>query len=145
MQTGDTPAVESEHPRSAADEGSTLTVVYDGDCPVCTTYSCNLPLAGPNRIVNARQGGKLVDELTTAGLDLDDGMVVIHEGRYYHGADAVHMMALHSKAEGWLARLNQLVFRSRARSRALYPTLRFGRNLLLRILGKTRINNLHRG
>lgn len=145
MRPGDAAMREKDSLQAAGTGEPELTVVFDGDCPVCTAYSCNLPIKGPNRIINARAGGQLVDDLTTAGLDLDEGMVVIHEGRYYHGADAVHMMALHSSASGFLARLNHLVFRSRARSRALYPVLRFGRNLLLRMLGRTRIDNLRHG
>ncbi|MEO6081402.1 MAG: DCC1-like thiol-disulfide oxidoreductase family protein [Steroidobacteraceae bacterium] len=121
-----------------------MTIVFDGDCPVCTAYSCNIAIDQPNKIVNARNGGALVDELTAAGIDLDEGMVVIHEGKHYHGADAVQIMALHSAKGGLLSRLNHLVFRSRARSRALYPILRFGRNTLLRILGRTRINKARR-
>lgn len=121
-----------------------MTVVYDGDCPVCTAYSCNITTDRPGTILNARQGGKVVDDLTAAGIDLDEGMVVIRDGKYFHGADAVQIMALHSTGGGFLDRLNHVVFRSRARSRALYPFLRFGRNILLRVRGKTRIDNLRR-
>lgn len=117
-----------------------MTVVYDGDCPVCTAYTCNIAVNRSHGAVNAREGGALVDDLTAKGFDLDEGMVVIREGRYYHGADAVHMMALHSNRRGLLGKLNYLVFRSPARSRALYPILRVGRNLLLRILGRKKIN-----
>lgn len=35
------------------------------------------------------------------------------------------------------------MFRSRRVSKVLYPLLRFLRNLLLKLLGKTRINNLN--
>ena len=121
-----------------------MTVVFDGDCPVCTAYSCHLPLDCPSRIVNAREGGALVEDLAAAGFDLDDGMIVIHEGKRHHGADAMQIMALHSGTTGFLSRLNHIIFRSRARARALYPALRFGRNMLLRLLGKTKINKPYR-
>jgi hypothetical protein len=39
-------------------------------------------------------------------------------------------------------RLTYWSFRSRRASRVLYPVLRAGRNLVLKLLGRTRINNL---
>lgn len=143
MTNAATPAPDhaSHPPAATAAEAGEITVVFDGDCPVCTAYSCNINFDGPNKIVDARKGGALVDDLTKQGFDLDEGMVVIHQGKTYHGADAVQMMALHSRSDGLLGRLNHIIFRSSARSRALYPILRFGRNTLLRILGRKKINN----
>jgi predicted DCC family thiol-disulfide oxidoreductase YuxK len=148
MQRGVTSAqVESKPQPSnpASMDASEMTVVFDGDCPVCTAYTCNMSLDSPNTIVNARKGGKLVDDLSAAGIDLDEGMVVVHEGKYYHGADAVQILALHSDKSGLLGRLNHVVFRSPWRSRALYPILKMGRNMLLRALGRSRINSEKRG
>jgi hypothetical protein len=43
---------------------------------------------------------------------------------------------------GAFNRINRWLFGSRGRARILYPLLRSGRNLLLKALGRTRINNL---
>ena len=126
----------NHHPRGDA------WLVYDGDCPFCSRYVQYLRLreaAGPVRLVNAREGGPLVDELQRAGLDLDEGMVLKVGGRYYHGADCIHALALLSSGSGLFNRINAKVFRSPQLSRVLYPVLRAGRNTVLRLLGRTKI------
>jgi predicted DCC family thiol-disulfide oxidoreductase YuxK len=117
-----------------------MQIVFDGECPVCNAYTCNIEMNQPTRLINAREGGEAVDRLVAAGIDLDEGMAVIFDGTVYHGADAVHIMALNSKADGLIAWLNRAIFRSRARARLLYPLLRLGRNTLLRLLGRKKIN-----
>lgn len=47
-----------------------------------------------------------------------------------------------SRKEGIFNRLNHYIFRSKTRAYFLYPILRSGRNLLLKTLRKTKINNL---
>ncbi|MCE3247451.1 MAG: hypothetical protein K0R41_1276 [Geminicoccaceae bacterium] len=117
-------------------------LVYDGDCPFCSRYVQYLRLrqaAGPVTLVNAREGGPLVAEMQRAGLDLDEGMVLKLGGRYYHGADCIHALALLSSGSGLFNRINAEVFRSPQLSRVLYPVLRAGRNSVLRLLGRTKI------
>jgi hypothetical protein len=43
---------------------------------------------------------------------------------------------------GMFNRFNYWMFKSQTRSAIFYPLLRFSRNQLLKILGKTKINNL---
>lgn len=133
------PGPERLPPASVPDatEGSEqTTIVYDGACPVCTAYSCAMENDQSVRLIDARQGGTVVERLIGEGYDLDEGMVVLRGGQTHHGADAIHAMALGDSRRGALAALNRRVFGSAARSRRLYPALRFGRNLLLRLLGR---------
>ena len=81
-------------------------------------------------------------EITAAGLDVDDGMVLKMGDSLYYGSEAIHALALISSRSGVLNRLNYRVFGSPALSRTLYPVLRRGREMLLRLLRKSRINNL---
>jgi predicted DCC family thiol-disulfide oxidoreductase YuxK len=123
-----------------------MFLVYDGQCPACTHYGQLLRIkqtAGALQLVDAREGGKLVEEITRRGYDLDRGMVLVSEGRMYYGADAMHVLALMSTRSGVFNRLNYWFFRSAALARVLYPVLRCGRGLLLKMLGRTKINNLH--
>jgi predicted DCC family thiol-disulfide oxidoreductase YuxK len=125
---------------AGAPDTSVTWMVYDGDCPVCSRYVRLVRLresVGDVRVVNARDGGPVVDEVVRRGLDLDEGMVLIHQGRFYHGADCVHMMAMLSSPSGLFNRVNAAVFRSPTLSRLLYPILRFGRNSLLKALGRS--------
>ncbi|MCC6598988.1 MAG: DUF393 domain-containing protein [Alphaproteobacteria bacterium] len=125
----------------AAPEGN--WIVYDGDCPFCKNYMRLNKLKetiGPVRIVNARSGGAEVEYIKTQGLDLDEGMAMYYEGQLYHGGDCLNMMALLSSDSGAFNRLSAWVFRSKTRARALYPTLKCGRNMALRVLGRSKIS-----
>src|SRR5436190_11708114 len=117
-----------------------VTLIYDGECPVCTAYSCNVD-AGSSQLkrVNARSVTPEVQRALDEGIDLDEGMVVLYQGKLYHGADAMHRMALLAPNSGIRNRLNRLFFGNLAVARAIYPTLRAGRNTLLYILGRKKI------
>ncbi len=117
-----------------------VQIVFDGECPVCNAYTCNIEMNRSAQLINARDGGDAVERLVAAGVDLDEGMAVIIAGKVYHGAEAVHIMAINSKDDTLLAKLNRAVFRSPTRARLLYPLLRLGRNTLLRLLGRKKIN-----
>lgn len=122
-----------------------ILLVYDQECPVCDAY-CRLVRIRENvgdlKIVNARSDADVVREITEQGLDIDQGMVLKMGDKLYYGADAINALALISSPSGLFNRLNYWIFKSPARSTVFYPVLRACRNLLLKILGKTKINNL---
>lgn len=125
-------------------------LIYDKQCPFCDHY-CRLvrirAAVGTLRLVNARETGAevadLMAEITAAGLDIDQGMVLKMGERLYCGAEAIRVLALLSSRSGLFNRLNYWIFRSKRLSAVLYPLLRACRNLVLRLMGRTRINNLH--
>lgn len=125
--------------------GQEIMLVYDKQCPFCDHY-CRLARlresVGSLTLVDAREDSAIMDEITEAGLDIDQGMVLKMNGRLYYGDDAIHMLALLSSRSGAFNRINYWLFRSPARARVLYPMLRACRNLLLKLLGKTKVNNL---
>ena len=126
-----------------AEGGQALTLVYDGDCPICRTYTRALDTgACPLDKVDARQDSNAVQKATDANMDLDEGVVVEKNGELYHGADAIHQLALVTSNRGVLNRTMRWLFRSESRARRLYPFFRGLRNGLLRVLGKERIGNL---
>jgi len=122
-----------------------IWLVYDGECPVCKNYSQVLRIkqsVGELDIVDARENSAMLDEITAAGLDIDQGMVLKMGDQLYYGADAVHALALISSRSGIFNRINYWLFKSKILSTLLYPLLRFCRNILLKFLKKTKINNL---
>ena len=125
-----------------------VLVVYDKQCPACDYYSNLVRIkesVGQLVLVDARDGGPIMEEITAKGLDIDQGMVAKVGNELYYGADAIHVLALMGTNKGFFNRLAYWSFRSRAVSKVLYPILRACRNLLLKILGKTKINNLQVG
>ena len=118
-------------------------LVYDGECPFCSRYVRLVRIRDHVRLhlINAREGGPLVDELSQAGLDLNDGMVLKFGDRYYHGADCIHILAILSTPSTTFNRVNAWIFRSSSLSRILYPILRSGRNAVLAMLGREKIGD----
>lgn len=124
-----------------------ILLAYDEECPICDAY-CHMvrirDSIGTLKLVNARDAGEAMNEITLRGLDIDQGMVLKVDDVLYYGSDAIFALASMSSASGPLNRMNHWLFRSRARARILYPVLRVGRNLLLKVMRKAKINNLGR-
>ena len=122
-----------------------ILLVYDKECPACNAY-CQLvrirETVGELTIINAREQSNVLTEITQQGLDIDQGMVLKMGDQLYYGTDAIHALALISSRSGVFNRFNYWVFKSKTISAMLYPVFRFLRNLLLKLLGKTKINNL---
>lgn len=131
------PAPEQTGAAQASRPGVTL-IIYDGACPFCTQLVKLLRLrhaVGDVQLHDARQGGAVVDAVRAAGLDLSQGMVLAYRGHHYHGAHAMHMLALLSSGSSAANRLFARLFSSRRFCRYSYPALRAGRNLLLWLRG----------
>ena len=122
-----------------------ILLIYDKECPACNAY-CQIvrirESVGDLKIIDAREQSDVLDEITDRGLDIDQGMVLKMGDQLYYGSDAIHALALISSRSGIFNRFNYWMFKSEVISSWLYPMLRFCRNLLLKMLGKTKINNL---
>lgn len=123
-----------------------ILLVYDRECFACNAY-CQIvkvrKSVGDLRIVDAREHTDVLHEITKEGLDIDQGMVLKMGEQLYYGADAIHTLALIGSRSGFLNRMNYWIFKSKTISSILYPALRFFRNVLLKLLGRTKINNLN--
>jgi len=120
------------------DEPGTF-VVYDGDCPFCAEYVKLLRLreaVGAVTLVNARDDHPAVDYARARGVDLNQEMALILHGELHSGADCMHRLALMSTGAGAFNAVMARIFASRRLARLLYPALRAGRNLTLRLLGR---------
>ncbi len=119
----------------------TVEILYDDQCPVCRTYCTKVELAAPGdklKLVDARKPGALMADVTALGMDIDEGMVVKVDGKIYYGNDAMHELVNISKA-GWLERR---LFGRRGLSSVIYNLCKSIRNILLRMLGIRKIDNL---
>ena len=119
-------------------------LMYDGECPFCSQYVKLVRIRdsiGGLKLLNARDGGPQYDEVLRAGLDLDEGMVLKLNDRLYHGEDCIHALAMLSEPKGFFNRINVWVFKSPKRAAFLYPILRAGRNLALKLLGRKKLDH----
>lgn len=122
-------------------------LLYDRECPLCEFYCRRVRVntaTGGLLLVDARVPSELLAQVTAAGLDIDQGMVLKLGEQLYYGADAIAALALISSRSGLFNRVNYWIFRSSGVSRCFYPVLRSMRNLLLKILHKHKINNLRK-
>lgn len=123
-----------------------ILLIYDKECPACHNYSQVVRIqesVGKLKLVDARENSAVLDAVTVKGFDIDQGMVLKVGEKLYYGADAIHALALISSRSGLFNRFNYWIFKSRKVSTLLYPALRLCRNMLLKVLGKTKINNLN--
>ena len=113
-------------------------LVYDGACPFCKRYATYLDVRsaiGELTLVDARQGGPVVEDVLARGLVLDEGMVLKMGGRYYHAEDALTALALMSEKRGFFNVLNRLLLSSPRMARLAYPMLKLARRLALKFRG----------
>ena len=119
-------------------ETDRVWLVYDGECPMCNNYAQYLRLrqsVGEFVLVDARQGGPIVDEVRRLPHDLNDGMVVKMGDRHYVGHEALHVLALLAADRGAFSKFNRLAFSSPLISRFTYPLMKAGRWVLLKLKG----------
>lgn len=115
-----------------------IKILYDGECPVCSNYMQMLRLKENYEptLINIRDGGHDVDRAQEAGLNLNDGMVLIKGEHLYYGDDCIHRLALMSTPSTLFNKVNAMIFRHPRLSRVIYPLLVLGRKLLLTLLGR---------
>jgi predicted DCC family thiol-disulfide oxidoreductase YuxK len=124
------------------DASEKVRVIYDGDCPFCAGYvrftrlRKNLPNV---ELVDARENLPLAAQLRNDGYDLNQGMIVQLGERIYFGDEAMHVLSLLSTRAGPFNAFMAFLFRSPRRARFVYPLLRAGRNLTLRLMGRKAI------
>lgn len=71
-----------------------LLLIYDKQCPFCDRYARLVRIrasVGELRLVNAREPGAAMDEISAVGLDIDQGMVLKIGERLYYGAEAMQV------------------------------------------------------
>ena len=122
-----------------------ILLIYDKQCPLCDAYCRWTRIRdsiGELKLIDARHDSEAMAQITEEGLDIDQGMVLKMNGVLYYGTDAIHALALISSRSNSFNRITYYIFKSERLSRILYPFFRFGRKILLRILGIKKINNL---
>ena len=121
--------------------------VYDGDCPICgyAAHATRIQKEiGDLHLIDARSNRDhpIHIEIRERGLNLDDGMVLKYKDKFYHGQQALMLMARLGTNENWFNRMNRLLFHGETLSRIGYPPMRAIRNLLLKINGVPKLKNL---
>jgi predicted DCC family thiol-disulfide oxidoreductase YuxK len=113
-------------------------VIYDGACPFCDSYVRYQRLqaaADKVELIDARTHPEVLAEHAIAPAELEEGMVVVVDGKLHRGGDAVHWLSVVSDEPGnWWVRAVAALSRSPVLARLAYPFLRFGRRIALTAL-----------
>ena len=123
-----------------------MYIVYDGECPFCSRYVRMLRLKKTEQkveLVDARtlkSDSDIIKKIHGEGLSLDEGMVLIMDDNIYHGDECIHKLALMSTSADWFNKINYFVFKSKNLSKILYPFLKMGRNFVLLLLRRKKID-----
>lgn len=117
----------------------TALIVYDGDCVFCQNYVRFMRLrdaVGPVELLDARSGDPRVAAFQREGYDLNEGMLFVFDDRVHHGDEAVNLLAILSSPSSLFGRLNRAILSSRVAARLIYPVLKLGRRITLRLRGR---------
>ena len=122
-------------------------LLYDGECPMCSTVATAVRLKrefGALHLLDARtsQDHPLYLEVCRRQLNLDEGMVVLARGEFFHGAEAVQLIARTSDGSNLTSLSARTLFKSGWLTRLCYPALRSIRNRLLKHKKVQQIDNL---
>jgi predicted DCC family thiol-disulfide oxidoreductase YuxK len=116
-----------------------MVVVYDGECPFCRNYVKLMSLrkaVGDVELVDARTQAPPVRRLVGLGYDLNEGMAAVYGGKVYYGKDAVVLISSLEGDRDWMGRVIAMSLRNPTRAAFLYPLMKLGRRIALRMLGK---------
>ncbi len=120
-----------------------IKIIYDGECIFCRQFVRRYRLrkaVSSVELINARTQSPLMTEITKSGPDINQGMIVIYREKIFHGAAALHLLALLTSRSDTFNRINALVFKSRALTLLLYPALKAYRNIFLWLSNKPQIH-----
>ena len=125
-----------------------VKILYDGACPFCDDYVRYQKLRSAVdtlELLDARTHPQALVEHHVAPEALEEGMVVLVDGKPYHGAAALHLLARLSERPGrWWVRGVAWAGRSSGIARLLYPVLKLGRRVALIALGVPRFTEKSR-
>jgi predicted DCC family thiol-disulfide oxidoreductase YuxK len=123
-------------------EPMAIRIFYDGDCPLCHRYVQLLRLRqahGNPQLVDLRQNSHELDRLRGLGFNLDQGMAVMVGDQVYHGDAAMHVLSQLSTRSTLFNRMNRVLFSSSRITRLTYPIFRMARNVILFLIGRSRL------
>ena len=132
------PEAERTEPADASAQGDFL--LYDGECPFCSFYArkseFKTPGGRPLTLIDANQAPELISKLRREGCEVEEGMVLVLDGRRYQGAEAMTALEAMASGTGWFGGLSRWFASNTARVRAFYPWFQRLRRAALWVKGR---------
>lgn len=111
-----------------------IEVIYDGACPICNHFACALNDSANIKTINAREPSDRLTEAEQMDLDIDRGLIVYSQQKFYYGTDALQVVANNTQTKGVLGWLNRNFMRHKIAAKILYPFGVLARRVLLFVL-----------
>jgi predicted DCC family thiol-disulfide oxidoreductase YuxK len=124
------------------EESKIIKVVFDGECPFCRNFVHLQSIRSRGYTVNlidARTAPDEVERLSRLGMNINDGMALWVDDTVYFGHAAVNKIAVLAEGETLVTRAMNFLLRVPAFSYTIYPLLKFGRSITLKVLGVRKI------
>ena len=116
-------------------EESTLTFIYDGECPFCNHFAELLELKSKIKnisILDGRKNPAIIKDLLNKGYDLDRGAILLKDKEIFHGASAINTICKHiNQPSSRLLKILSTTFKSSERTKFIFPFLVRARRLAL--------------
>tara|TARA_Y100001933_G_C18567213_1_gene384055 strand:- start:86 stop:469 length:384 start_codon:yes stop_codon:yes gene_type:complete len=116
-------------------EESTLTFIYDGECPFCNHFAELLDLKSKIKnitILDGRENPELLKVLLKKGYDLDKGAILLKNEEIFHGANAINTICqMINQPSSKLLEILSRTFKSSKRTNFIFPFLVTARRLAL--------------
>ena len=116
-------------------EDSTLTFIYDGECPFCNHFAELLELKSKIKnisILDGRKNPEIIRDLLKKGYDLDKGAILFKNNEIFHGAKAINAVCkLINHPSSKLLKILSETFKSSRRTKFIFPFLVRARRLAL--------------
>ena len=116
-------------------EESTLTFIYDGECPFCNHFAELLELKSKIKnisILDGRENPDLIKDMFLKGYDLDNGAILLKDKDIFHGADAINTVCkLIKEPSSKLLEILSITFKSSKRTNFIFPFLVIARRFAL--------------
>ena len=116
-------------------EESTLTFIYDGECPFCNHFAELLELKSKIKnisILDGRKNPEIIRDLLKKGYDLDKGAILFKDKEIFHGANAINTICkLINNPSSKLLEILSTTFKSSKRTKLIFPFLVRARRLAL--------------
>ena len=121
-----------------------ITIIYDGECPLCHDYIHRLRLIetfGAVELLDARAGSQLTQSYWAKGYNIDEGMIVVIGDAVYYGAEAATALARLSSNSTLFNRIYHWILSHKAISKLAYPLMKACRRIALRVKGRKGLAN----
>lgn len=121
-----------------------VTIIYDGECPLCSHYITRLRLIekyGAVELVDAREPSPGVLAWWAQGYNIDEGMIVVVDGAVHYGAAAAMMLARLSANDTPFDRIYHWTMSHPLMARLAYPLLKACRRIALHAMGRKGLHN----